>query len=65
MNTNQQPNSPTIEQIMQMSEDDRLALIFRLAMYSENKMLASDIERIVGSERIETALDNSPTPKAW
>lgn len=65
MNTNQQHHSPTIEQIMKMSEDDRLALIFRLAMYSENKMLARDIERVVGSERIETALDKSPMPKAW
>lgn len=61
-------NELTIEQIINMPEEDRVALIFRLAMYSEKKFLGQDVQRIIESnhsdEYLQKSLDKT-RPKAW
>ena len=58
----------TIEQIMTMPESERIALIYRLAMYSDKKFLSKDIERVItlhhSDEYLEKSL-NAERPKAW
>lgn len=52
-------NKLTIEQIMNMPEDERIALIFRLATYSEKKLLSKDVARVITSHHSEYYLENS------
>jgi hypothetical protein len=59
----------TIEQIIEMPESERIALIYRLAMYSEDKSLASSIERHLkvtqGEDYLQKTLDANRNLKAW